>query len=91
MILDVKSKFLLEAGQAYGYEGPPFLSSTGSVCPPCCTLFANLQEARISLVQPVSYKRFIKSLITMDSRLLPKNKEIVLAQFATSFIYTSKA
>ena len=55
ILLDAKSRYLPEAGQASGYEEQPFPSSAGSVCPPWCTLFANLQEDQISLVQPVSF------------------------------------
>lgn len=57
IFLGAKSRCLLEAGQASGYEELPFPSSAGSVYPPWCTPFANLQEDQISLAQPVSFTR----------------------------------
>ena len=52
MTSEARSRYPQEAGPAYGCVVLPSPSSAVSVCPPWCTLAANLQEVRTFLVPP---------------------------------------
>lgn len=90
LLFNAKSRYLLGAGQASGYEELPFPSSAGSVCPPLCTLFANLQEDQTSLVQPVSCTSLLRKIIrstNMRSMLSNKGRMKYLSQQALHKIF----